>query len=57
VIDLTGDDEDGLEISTPSKKKRSKAKAGQDEEKRLKMYRKSAPLSYFDKLHRAQTQR
>lgn len=57
VIDLTGDDEDDLVISTPSKKKRSKAKAGQDEEKRLKMFRKSAPLSYFDKLHRAQTQR
>lgn len=57
VIDLTGDDEDNLEIVTPSKRRRSKAKTGQDEEKRLKMFRKSAPLSYLDKLNRAQTQR
>ena len=57
IIDLTGDDEDDVEIATPSRKKKAKAKTGQDEEKRLKMFRTRAPLSYLDKLHRAQTQR
>jgi len=57
VIDLTGDDGDDVEIVTPSKRKKPKAHSGQDEEKRLKMFRKSAPLTYLDKLHRAQTQR
>ena len=56
VIDLTGDDDD-VEIATPSKRKNTKAKANQDEEKRLRMFRKSAPLTYLEKLHRAQTQR
>jgi len=58
LIDLTGDDDEEVEIVTPPKKKRSKAAAtSQDEEKRLKMFRKKAPLSYLEKLNRALTQR
>lgn len=58
VIDLTGDDDDvEVDIVTPSKKRKPKAKTGQDEEKRLRMFRKSAPATYLDKLYRAETQR
>lgn len=57
MIDLTGDDGDDIQIVTPSKRKKSKATSSTDEEKRLKIFRKSAPSSYMDKLHRAQTQR
>ncbi|KAI9874879.1 MAG: hypothetical protein M1830_009183 [Pleopsidium flavum] len=58
LTDLTGDDDEEFEIVTPSKKKRTKTAApGQDEEKRLKMFRNKAPLSYLEKLNRALTQR
>lgn len=57
-VDLTGDDDEEVEIVTPSKKEKRKATAtSQDEEKRLKMFRKEAPLSYLGKLERAVTQR
>lgn len=58
-VDLTGDDKEAnLGSATTPKKRKIKARAnGSHEEKRLKMFRKKAPLSYLEKLERATGQR
>lgn len=59
VVDLTGDDKDeNLGSARTSRKRNTKASSHEpDEEKRLKMFRKKAPLSYLEKLERATGQR
>ncbi|KAK4694014.1 hypothetical protein P7C71_g3489, partial [Lecanoromycetidae sp. Uapishka_2] len=56
AVDLTFDDEAGIEAPS-SKKKRASPKKVKDEEKRLKRFRQHAPSSFQEKLHRATTQR
>lgn len=59
VVDLTGDDKGAnVELAATAKKRKTKVSPkGQDGEKRLKMFRKKAPLSYLEKLERATGQR
>ncbi len=57
VVDPTS--EASLENSSSSKKKKTDPPPGKDknEEKRLRVFRKRAPQSYLEKLHRATSQR
>ena len=59
VVHLTeGDSEANIDhAATPKKIKTKASLKGQDEEKRLKIFRKKAPLSYLEKLERARGQR
>ena len=59
VVDLTRDDSEAdRDLATTPKKKKMKAPSkGQSEEKRLRVFRKKAPLSYLEKLERATGQR
>lgn len=52
--------DDTISGSPPSKKRKTKSEAfdmPEDEEKRLRVFRKKAPLSYLEKLERATSQR
>lgn len=59
VVYLTGGDskENTHLAATPKKIKTKASPKGQNEEKRLKIFRKKAPLSYLEKLERATGQR
>ena len=59
IVDLTAEnDEADAELATALKKRKTKASPkGHNEEKRLRMFRKKAPLSYVEKLERAMGQR
>ena len=59
LVHLTGDGhEANMDLATtPKKRKTEVSLKGQKEEKRLKMFRKKAPLSYLEKLERATGQR
>ena len=56
VIDLTREDDEVMAINL-KKKKTTSPRKGQDEEKRLKLFRKHPPQSYLEKLNRASGQR
>ncbi|MCJ1388772.1 hypothetical protein MMC18_001622 [Xylographa bjoerkii] len=56
VIDLTSEGDDSV-VTTAKKRKTASPRKGQDEEKRLKMFRKHPPQSYLEKLNRAAEQR
>lgn len=51
------DDLSEREVASPAKKKRTASKKSSEEEKRLRVFRKKAPLSYLDRLERATSQR
>lgn len=59
VVNLTGDDKDTNmgSATTPKKRNTKVSDHGPGEEKRLKIFRKKAPLSYLEKLERATGQR
>lgn len=57
-IVLTNESENHEGIVLSSKKaKKSSPRKEKDDEKRLKLFRKKAPLSYYERLRRAQEQR